>query len=236
MRNYAWLFLSIGLTFSLVGCGDSGSSGGSGGSGGSGTATASGVVMEAADPNDIPFVGATVSVGSATATSGQGGSFTIQSPVGTQLFLTEAAGHWGTLLPDEIPSGGRNDLELQVIPDMFVADIGTELGIAVDPTKGIVSVSFDEDTAAVGDKATISAGSAGSFVFDANGDPVPGNALLAGGVANDDVEVIFVNVDLTNQVTVTASNAADQPCLQDFPNLVYPVQEKVLTEVEVSCP
>jgi len=35
---------------------------------------------------------------------------------------------------------------------------------------------------------------------------------------------------------VTASNAADQPCLQDFPNLVYPVQEKVLTEVEVSCP
>jgi hypothetical protein len=99
-----------------------------------------------------------------------------------------------------------------------------------------VSVSFDEDTAAVGDKAAISAGSDGSFVFDANGDPVAGNALLAGGVANNDVEVIFVNVDLTNQVTVTASNAADQPCLQDFPNLVYPVQEKVLTEVEVSCP
>jgi hypothetical protein len=193
--------------------------------------------MEAADPNDIPFVGATVSVGSATATSGQGGSFTIQSPVGTQLFLTEAADHWGTLLPDQIPSGGRNDLELQVIPDMFVDDIDTELvGIAFDPTKGIVSVSFDEDTAAVGDKAAISAVNDGSFVFDANGDPVPGNALLAGGVADNNVEVIFVNVDLTNQVMVTASNAADQPCLQDFPNLVYPVQEKVLTEVEVSCP
>ena len=35
MRKYAWLFLSIGLTFGLVGCGDSGSSG-SGGSAGSG--------------------------------------------------------------------------------------------------------------------------------------------------------------------------------------------------------
>jgi len=47
--------------------------------------------------------------------------------------------------------------------------------------------------------------------------------------------VIFVNVDLTNQVTVTASTAADVPCPPDFA-LAYPVQAKVLTEVEVSCP
>jgi hypothetical protein len=249
MRKYAWLCLSIGLTLSLVGCGDSesgngGSGGGagsggsgSGGAGGSGTATVSGVVLEAAlEGEDSPFEGATVSVGSATATSGQDGSFTMESPVGTQLFLTEAADHWGTLFPDEIPSQGRNDLELQVIPDALVAGIGVALGITVDPTKGLVSVSFDEDTAAAGDKATLSAGSETSFVFDGSGAPVEGNALLPGGVAQGDTEVIFVNVDLTAQVTVTASNAADEPCVQDFSSVVYPVEEKVLTEVEVTCP
>jgi hypothetical protein len=245
MRKYAWLVLSIGLTFGLVGCGDSessgsgGSGGGAGGSGGggNGTATASGVVMAAAlDGPDTPFGGATVSVGSATTTSGQDGSFTLESPVGTQLFLTEAADHWGSLFPDQIPSEGRNDLELQVIPDALVAGIGLALGVTVDPTKGIVSVSFDENTAAAGDKATISVGSETSFVFDGDGEPVEGNALLPGGVAQGDTEVIFVNVDLTDQVTVTASNAADEPCAQDFANLVYPVEEKVLTEVEVTCP
>jgi hypothetical protein len=139
-------------------------------------------------------------------------------------------------LPDQIPSQGRNDLELQVIPDLLVEAIGAALSITADPMKGIVSVSFDEDTAAAGDKAAISAGSDGSFVFDANGDLVAGDALLAGGVANGDTEVIFINVDLTNQVTVTATTAADVPCPPDFANLVYPVQAKVLTEVEVSCP
>lgn len=230
------------MVFSLVGCGDSDSNGGGGsagggGSGGSGTATASGVVFEAAlVGEDTGFEGATVSVGSETAMSGQGGVFTIESPVGTQFFLTEAANHWGTLLPDQIPSQGRNDLELQVIPDLLVEAIGAALSITADPMKGIVSVSFDEDTAAAGDKAAISAGSDGSFVFDANGDLVAGDALLAGGVANGDTEVIFINVDLTNQVTVTATTAADVPCPPDFANLVYPVQAKVLTEVEVSCP
>lgn len=238
MRSYAWLFLSIGLTFSLVGCGDSGSSGGggsagNGGSGGTATATVSGAVL---DDEDEPFVGAMVSVGTATATSGSGGAFTIESPVGTQLFLTKAADHWGSLIPEVVPSQGRNDVELFVISETLVEGIGTALGVPVDINKGIVSVSFDDATAAAGDKATISAGSGGSFVLDGNDDPFPGNALLASGIVEGNTEVIFVNVDLTNGVSVQASTASDAACPLEFPTVTYPVEEKVITDIAVICP
>jgi len=220
--------------FSLVGCGDDAEGGGgSGGSGGASTATVSGTVV---DDGDQPVVGATVSVGTATATSGAVGAFTIEVPVGTELFETKADDHWGSLIPEVVPSQGLNDVELFVISDALVEGIGTALGIPVNINKGIVSVSFDDATAAAGDKATISAGSEGSFVLDGNDDPVPGNALLASGIAEGNTEVIFVNVDLANGVSVQASNASDAACPLEFPTVTYPVEQKIITDIEVICP
>ncbi len=221
----------MGFTFSLVGCADE-DNGGSGGSG-SGTATVTGAVL---DVEDEPLVGATVSVGTAMATSGAVGAFSIEAPVGTELFLTEADDHWGSLIPEVVPSQGLNNVELFVISDVVVEGIGTALGIPININKGIVSVSFDDATAAAGDKVTISAGSDGSFVLDGNDDPFPGNALLASGIAEGNTEVIFVNVDLTNGVSVQASNASDVACPREFPTLTYPVEEKIITDIEVICP
>jgi len=226
----------MGFTFSLVGCADEengGGSSGTAGSGGAGTATVTGAVL---DVEDEPVVGATVSVGTAMATSVALGAFSVEAPVGTELFRTEADVHWGSLIPEVVPSQGLNNVELFVISDAVVEDIGTALGIPVVINKGIVSVSFDDDTAAAGDKVTISAGSDGSFVLDGNDDPSPGNALLASGIAEGNTEVIFLNVDLTNGVSVQASNASDVSCPLEFPTVTYPVEEKVITDIEVICP
>jgi len=138
-----------------------------------------------------------------------GFTFSIEAPVGTELF---------------------------VISDVLVEGIGTALEIPIDINKGIVSVSFDDATAAAGDKATISAGSDGSFVLDRNDDPIAGNARLASGIAVGNTEVIFVNVNLTNGVSVQASNASDVACPLEFPTVTYPVEEKIITDIEVICP
>ena len=243
MRRYAWLFLSIGLVFSLVGCGDSGTgnggsggSAGSGGSGGGGTMVAvSGTVSAAAlEGNSTPVEGATVNVvgTSNTATTDANGNFSVMAPVGTVMILSTADGSWGSLFAEEVPSEGLSGVEAEVIPDALVDALAGLLGTAADTSKGLVAVGFPEDTTVGGETASIDVNSELSFIFDAQDDPVEGDTLVADG--SD--EVVFVNVDVAGAVAATATSADAMPCPLEYPSASYSVQAKVITEIDVICP
>jgi hypothetical protein len=250
MRKYAWLILSMGLTFGLVGCGDdanndgggtggtagSGGGAGSGGSGGSGAmVTVTGTVSAAAlDGNSTPVEGATVSVvgTSNTATTDASGNFSVMAPTGIVMFLNTADGNWGSLFAENVPAGGLAGLDVEVIPDALVDGIAGALVTTADTSKGLVSVTFDDTTTVGGETASISATSETSLVFDDMDEPVEDDTLVADGGS----EVIFFNVDLAGSVTATATSSASQPCPLEFPSATYTVQAKVLTEIDVFCP
>ena len=251
MRNYAWLFLSIGLTFSLVGCGDSatggagsggsgsGGSGASGGAGGAGTmATVSGTVRAASlDAGPGPVVaGAMVSVGgsSNTTTTDPDGNFSIMAPTGTVMILTTTPEkpNWGSLFAENVPAGGRTGLEVEVIPEALVGQLAADLGVTPDNATGIVAVVFDETTIVGGETAGIVADTSDiSFVFDDQDAAVEDDTLIAGGGS----EVIFLNVDPAATVRADAVSTAQQGCPHEFPDATYSVLEKVLTEIDVVC-
>ena len=232
MRNYAWLILSMGLTFGLVGCGEDGNngSGGTAGSGG-GTATVSGIVYQADDADGTPFQGATVSVvGGASTTSGVGGVFSLQAAVGVATVVVSADGHWGELQVGEVPAAGIADLEPEVLPDAMVDEIARALSETIDPAKGIVAVEFENPV--VGNSADVGVNYGFDFVFNADDEPESGTVLLAGG-GN---EVIFVNVDVGADSMPTAKNASDADCATDVPTAANPTQPKVITLVPMNCP
>jgi len=246
MRKYAWLFLSIGLTFSLVGCGDSESSGGggsgaSGGTGGASTmATVSGTVRAASlDAGPGPVVaGAMVSVGgpSNTTTTDLDGNFSITAPTGTVMILTTTPEkpNWGSLFAEIVPSGGIAGLEVEVIPDALVGQLAADLGVVPDASKGIVAVVFNEDTTVGGETAAIVADTSDiSFIFNAAEAPEEGDALC--GETDCGSEVIFLNVDPAATVRADAVSTAQQGCPHEFPDATYSVLEKVLTEIDVVC-
>ena len=234
MRKYAWLFLSIGLTFSLVGCGDSGSSGGGGSGGSASTATVSGTVYNAVlDGEPTELVGATVAVvGGQSTTSVAGGAFSLDAPVGTVMFLTTAPNAWGELLTAEVPAGGEDMAEAEVVPDALVAEIATALDKTIDPAKGMVIVEFDAEVAVGGETADLGSSYGFAFVFRANGDVEIGNQLEAG----DDAQVLFANVDVTSDVMPSAGMGGGS-CTLEFPSTTFPSEAKVFTIVDVApCP
>ena len=194
----------------------------------------SGTVSAAAiDGNSVPVAGATVRVAgtSNSVTSDMDGNFSIMVPVGTVMFLNTADGHWGSLFAENVPAGGRNDLDVEVIPDDLVNGLALGFETTADTEKGIVAVVFDETTTVGGEMASISTTSELSFVFDAADDPFESDTLIADGGS----EVIFLNADLANTVTADAVSAANPPqgCPQEFQNVTYSVLAKVLTEIDV---
>jgi hypothetical protein len=244
MRDRISLVLSVGLTLVLGACGGddgggtggAGATGGSGGGGGNGAvATVSGVVLVAAMEGDgTPLEGATVAVLSTmeSTQTGPDGTYSLEVPVGTAMLEASALGHWGVLVTEEVPAGGLSDFDIEVIPDELLDLVVMSLGETADPAKGIVAVSFNEDMAVGGERASTVPPGEYSFVFDGLGDPVLSDTLIAGG----DAEVIFVNVDPSASVSVTATDSGDRDCPVDFSGAVYPVREKVVTEIEVVCP
>ena len=223
MRNYAWLILSAGLALGLVGCGDSGG----------GTATVSGIVYVADGGNGTPFQGATVSVvGGASTTSGVGGVFSLEWPIGVATLLTTAPGHWGQLQVGYVEDG-LTDVETEVVPDSMVAEVVAPLMRTVDPAKGIVIVDFDSTTA--GATADLGVNYDFAFVFNSEGEPELGTELLPNG----DSSVIFVNVDVTGNAMPSAKNAADVDChlgTLTIPGASLAVQAKVISESYAFCP
>ena len=246
MASKALLILSTAMIAVLWGCsgeggtagaGGSAGTGGSAGSGGGGgtVANVSGVVLASSLEDDsAPLGGATVTVveTGASTMSGGDGTFALQAPVGTPTFLTTAPNHWGERLVDDVPAQGRNDLELEIVPDTLVAAISALLMEDVDEGKGIVAVSFNEDNFIGGESADLGVNYGFSFVLNAADQPVLGRTLIAGGGS----EVIFVDVDITTDVMPTASTSTDQPCVLEYPGTVFPTQAKVVTGVDYDCP
>jgi hypothetical protein len=172
-----------------------------------------------------------------TATTDVNGNFSIMAPTGTVLILTTTPGkpNWGSLFAENVPAGGIAGLEVEVIPDALVGDIGAALQVAPDASKGIVAVVFDEDTTVGGETAGIVADTSDiSFIFNAADEPEEGDALC--GETDCGSEVIFLNTDVAATVTATATNASAQSCPLEFPGASYSVQAKVLTEIDVFCP
>lgn len=237
MRNYAWLFLSFGLVLSLHGCGDDGGTGGTGntGGGGGGTAMVSGTVLVGTGDTDVGVEGATVSVVGSTesTTSGPGGAFELEVPVGSLFLHATATEAWGVAAYQVVPAGGVTEVELELVSEDDVGQVEGALGMTADPAKGIVAVLFvDSDTATAvgGETATLSEASDFSFVFDDEDNPELGTELIAGG----GTDLIFVGVGLTDSLTVTATDAADASCPSDA--TTYPVLEKTVTDVDLNCP
>ncbi len=232
----------MGLSLSLIGCGGDENGGGTAGSGGTGsggtgggTATVSGIVYSAVlEGESTPVAGATVQVvGGQSTTSGANGAFSVEAPLGTVMFLTTAPNAWGELFTANVPAGGEDMAEPEVIPDTLVATIAAALEQTVDPTKGIVSVEFDPEVAVGGETAELTAKYGFAFVIDDVGDPVLSKTLVAGG----ETVVIFGNVDLTEDVGPSATGPASETCTLAFPTTAFPSQAKVFTVVEVApCP
>jgi hypothetical protein len=181
-----------------------------------------------------PLAGATVSVmgTSTTATSGGDGTFSLEAPVGTVMFLTTASDSWGEILADEVGPGGLSMLDPEVIPDALVAAVEAALMETVDPAKALVGVEFNVDPVVGGESADLGVGYDFAFTFDSNGDPVVGTDLVAGG----DAIVIFANVDVSADVMPTATASGGGSCALEFPSAVYSSQAKVFTAVDVICP
>jgi hypothetical protein len=177
--------------------------------------------------------GATVSVlGGDSTTSGADGSFSLEAPVGTTMFLTTAPGAWGELETADVPAEGADAAEPEVIPDGLVAAIGEALMQTIDPGKGIVAIEFDANVAVGGESADLGSNYGFAFVFDEVGDPELGNELAAGA----DPIVFFINVDLTSDVMASASAAGGGACPLEFPSVTFPSQAKVFTFIEATCP
>jgi len=171
-----------------------------------------------------------------TATTDVNGNFSIMAPTGTALILTTTPGkpNWGSLFAENVPAGGIAGLEVEVIPDALVGEIGAALEAVPDVSKGIVAVVFNEDTTVGGETAGIVADTSDiSFIFNAADEPEEGDTLC--GETDCGSEVIFLNVDLAATVRADAVSTAQQGCPHEFPDATYSVLEKVLTEIDVVC-
>jgi hypothetical protein len=191
-------------------------------------------LYEGLDP-DLPAVGATVSVHgtSLSTTTDQLGEFSFDVFMGDWFFQTLKEDTWGFFQLETVPTAGRNDLDLAVVADAFAAQRADELGIVVDDTKGIVSLSFGSGASDEGgETATLSEQYKHASATNANGDEVLSNKLLPGG----GYELLFYNVDLTETLTVTPMDAqGGNTCSLRVPGTLYPVRAKFATSVGIVC-
>jgi hypothetical protein len=222
----------------MAGTGGTAGTSGTAGTGGSGgmigpTATVSGTVGDGDDGSFMPVEGATVSVvgTSISATTGVAGSWSLEAPEGEVYFQASASGSWSSIVRRVVPAEGLTNVELEVIPDALVAEIGSALGRTVDEAKGIAAVEFDTIIPVGGQSATLDEDADFSFAFDGAGDPQLSTALISGG----DNQLIFVGVDLTEALTVTPEGSSGgELCSVRF-RATPPILAKSITEVEVSC-
>ena len=200
--------------------------------------TISGVVREVGGDGDAPVSGATITLRDSsplvqTTTAGDG-SFSLQVPA-NQVLMVEVAKTdlLSSIITFRAPSGGVSEVELGLLLPAAADGVVQALSLpARDTGKGIVIVNFELDdrggVPAGGEKAVISAGNAGSFVFDDNDDPVLGDTLLAGG---GDVAVYFNVAVGTTTVTISGSG-----CSADLPaSTTYPVEANKVSWILAHC-
>jgi hypothetical protein len=191
-------------------------------------------LYEGLDP-DLPAVGATVSVHgtSLSTTTDQLGEFSFDVFMGDWFFQTSKEDTWGFFQLETVPTAGENDLDLAVVADAFAEQRAADLNIVLDDMKGVVSLSFGSGASDEGgETATLSEQYEYASATNANGDEVLSNELLPGG----GYELLFYNVDLTEQLTVTPMDAqGGNTCSLSVPGTLYPVRAKFVTSVGVVC-
>jgi hypothetical protein len=140
-------------------------------------------LYEGSDP-DPPAVDATVSVhGTSLSTTTDGdGRFSFDVFMGDWFFQTSKEDTWGFFQLETVPTAGRNDLDLAVAADALAAQLAEDLNIAIDDTKGLVSLTFlGTASGDGGETATLSEQYEHASATNANGDEVLSNQLLPGG-------------------------------------------------------
>jgi hypothetical protein len=148
------------------------------------------------------------------------------------MFRTTALDAWGELVTADVPVGGEDMAEAEVVPDTLVSTVAGLLMRMIDDTKGMVIVEFAGEMAVGGETADLGSSYDFAFVFRANGDVDIDNQLEAG----DDPQVLFANVDVTSDVMPSASTGGGS-CTLAFPSTTFPSEKKVFTIVDVaSCP
>lgn len=183
------------------------------------------------DADDVPLSGVAVSIlehQSLTAITDANGNYTIANvPVDQVHVVAGLAGHWSSLVRETVLDSQTNATgDLFLIPDALINDVATALSRTVDPANGIVIAEFDNHVG--GEKATLSEASDLPFTFDAAGDPVESNELLATG----ETGLVFTNV-APGSVQVSVDAPA---CTAEFPGVAWPVQAKTFTVAPVYCP
>ena len=196
----------------------------------SGTVT----VQESLDV-DSPAVGATVSVRetSLSTTTDEFGEFSFDVFSGVWFFESSKEGTWGFIEVYAVPTAGRNELEVVVAADAFMAQIEKDLMVDIDDTKGMVLLFFEPAGGSGGETATLSEPYDFLSTFDADGEPVLSDKVLPG---DEEPLLIFGGVELTEELTVTPVGVDGvNTCDLEYPGAVYPVMAKVMTVVDAGC-
>lgn len=185
--------------------------------------------------SEPPAVGATVSVRgtSLSTTTDDDGGFSFDVFIGDWFFRTSKQDAWGFFQLETVPTGGRNDLELAIAADALAEQLAEDLNIVVDDTKGLVSLTFlGTASGEGGETATLSEQYQHASATNASGDEVLSDTLLRGG----GYELLFYNVDLTEELTVTPRGVDGvNECDLKVPGTLYPVEAKFATSVGAAC-
>ena len=183
--------LCVVFSFALTACGDDG--GGAGAVLGTNGENIGGVIR---DDDGSPIEGATVSIVGAspavTTTTNASGQWSLVASAGEPQIVARADGHWGGSVRRYLSDGQMiDDIDLDLVPDSIVAEVGTTLSRTVSKSTAIVIVDIHVDGSnSGGESATLSVASDPPFTFDANEEPVLSATILAG----EETELVFTNV------------------------------------------
>jgi hypothetical protein len=196
----------------------------------SGTVT----VQESLDTNS-PAAGATVSVreASLSTTADEFGDFSFDVFPGVWFFESSKEDSWGFIELYDVPAEGRNDFEVVVAADAFVAQLEEALMVDIDGTKGMVTLLFEPAGGMGGETATLSEPYDFSLTFDADGKPFLSDKVIPG----DEAPILtFGGVDLTEELTLTPVGVDGvNACDLEYRGAVYPVMAKTITLVDAEC-
>lgn len=221
-----------------AGSGGMGGDGGSAGSGGTATSTVRGIIAVWLPPGDLPIAGATVSVFGTDISdiSNESGEFTLENvPSGDIFFVTSADGHWGFADRYYVPAQTPDPIILMLLPDDYVAGIGSELGRSFSEDDAMLKIQFSQGVTG-GETGAISAPSDDPFATAPDWTPV----VQPGVIPNEEGKgtLTFSSIDTDDgPITVDVTGVAGATtCVVDAtPGTTYPMISKTITTTDAYC-
>ena len=221
-----------------AGSGGTGGDGGNAGSGGTATSTVRGIIAVWLPPGDVPIAGATVSVFGTdiSAISNESGEFTLDNvPSGDIFFVTSADGHWGFADRYYVPAQTPDPILLMLLPDDYVAAIGSELGRSFSEDDAMLEILFYQGVTG-GETGAISAASDDPFATAPDWTPVE----QPGVIPNEEGKgtLTFSSIDTDDgpiAVDVTGVAGATTCVVDATPGTTYPMISKTITTADAYC-